>query len=348
MSTFSVPVVCVGHCKRHPNADTLSITQVEGCPVIFRTGELETGSYAIYVPVDAMVPTTNPAFSFLATKEGQTKHRVKAKKLRGVFSMGLLMPVKDLLPADFDLKIGESQDVSEALGIVKYEEPEDNMSLGGRREGRQPDSATAPIYDIESHRKYQHLYANGEEVVVTEKIHGCNGRFVFRQGEGDEAPRLYAGSRNFFNKESDIDVWWRVARQYGLAEKLSAHPDAVLYGEVYGQVQDLKYGTTAEDPLRFAAFDVYDKSSGRFLDYDAFKQFCEAAGIPTVPVLYRGPYSYEKIEELSKGQSTLTDQIKEGCVIKPVMNRWDYHLGRVITKFVGEQYLLRKGGTEFH
>jgi RNA ligase (TIGR02306 family) len=348
VSTFTVPVVRVEKVVKHPDADTLSITEVEGCPVIFRTGDFQVGDLAIYVPVEAVVPVAghmnSKPFAFLAKKEGQTTHRIKAVKLRGTFSMGLLVKVSDVLLMKFP-EVGD--DVQGPLGITKYVEPEKNMPLGGRREGKQPDKSTAPVYDIESHRKYKHVYADGEEVVITEKIHGCNGRFVFRKAEDEEAPRLFVGSRQFFNKDSDKDVWWAVARKYDLATKLVRFPDVVLYGEVYGQVQDLKYGTTKEDPIRFAAFDAFDKAKGRYLDYDDFLAFCRELDVPTVPVLYRGPYSLEKVQELALGQSVLADQIKEGCVIKPVVNRWDHKLGRVITKMVGEQYLLRKGGTEF-
>lgn len=344
MSTFAVPIIRIEKIEKHPNADTLSITEAEGCPVIFRTGDFNVGDLAVYVPVEAVVPLSNPQFAFLSNKEGKKTERIKAKKLRGIFSMGLLIkPVFG--PGDVEQHVGE--DVGEILGIVKYVEPEKNMSMGARREGRQPDSSIAPIYDIESHRKYRGCYTDGEEVVITEKIHGCNGRFVFRKADDEESPRLFVGSRNFFNKESEGDIWWKVARKHGLAEKLAKYPDVVLYGEVYGQVQDLKYGTTAEDPLRFAAFDAYDKTKGKYLDYDEFVALCRELDVPIVPVLYRGPYSLEKVQELSLGQSTLADQIKEGCVIKPVVERWDRRLGRVITKLVGEQYLLRKGGTEF-
>lgn len=41
MSEFCVTVVEIGKVGRHPNADTLSITQVLGSyPCIFRTGQL--------------------------------------------------------------------------------------------------------------------------------------------------------------------------------------------------------------------------------------------------------------------------------------------------------------------
>jgi len=51
---------------------------------------------------------------------------------------------------------------------------------------------------------------------------------------------------------------------------------------------------------------------------------------------------------LSGGKSELAEHMREGCVIHPVRERFDERLGRVIVKMVGEDYLLRKGGTEFH
>lgn len=370
MSQFSCPIVPITFVKKHDNADTLSVTEIEGNPVIFKTGDFQIEQYAIYVPVDAVVPLSNPAFAFLATKEGQTHSRIKAKKLRGVFSMGLLVPLS-VLPANHSFQLLNTTgistavtDVSEVLGITKYEEPEETLSTRSQHASRPPDTVTAPIYDIESHRKYRYLYLDGEEIVATEKLHGCNGRFVYYSGDepttwwqkllfkifGWKAnARLLVGSRRFFNKESPTDIWWKVAKKYDLGKKLKNRPGFTLYGEVYGLVQDLHYGASAEDPVHFAAFDVLENATGRWLDYDEFLDFCKKLDIPTVPELYRGPYSFEKVHALSLGNSMLSSkQIREGVVIKPVKNRRDSRFGRVITKLVGEQYLLRKGGTEYH
>ena len=37
MSEFSCPLVRIGAIQKHPNADSLSITEVDGCPVVFKT-----------------------------------------------------------------------------------------------------------------------------------------------------------------------------------------------------------------------------------------------------------------------------------------------------------------------
>src|SRR4051812_24887017 len=111
MSEFHVEVVRLGAIEPHPNADSLSITRVHGgYPVIIRTGEFRTGDLAVYVPVDSGGPADEPRFAFL----GEPR-RIKARRLRGVFSMGLLVPASDEWAAGADVRA--------ALRITKYEPP---------------------------------------------------------------------------------------------------------------------------------------------------------------------------------------------------------------------------------
>jgi hypothetical protein len=58
MSELHAPVVRIGKVGKHPNADTLSITQAGGFPVIFRTGDFKEGDLAVYVPIDSLLPST--------------------------------------------------------------------------------------------------------------------------------------------------------------------------------------------------------------------------------------------------------------------------------------------------
>lgn len=81
MSEFHINVVEIGTIEKHPNADTLSITSVDGYPCIIRTGEFTEGDRAVYIPVDSILPKDEPRWEFLA---GHL--RVKAKKLRGIFT----------------------------------------------------------------------------------------------------------------------------------------------------------------------------------------------------------------------------------------------------------------------
>jgi RNA ligase (TIGR02306 family) len=123
----------------------------------------------------------------------------------------------------------------------------------------------------------------------------------------------------------------------------------VLFGEVFGAgVQDLTYGLD-NNRKEYRAFDL--SLDGAYLDADDFAALCAAYGVPTVPLLYRGPYSPEVVRRHTGGTTTVGGgkQIREGVVIKPVRERFAEELdGRLILKSISDEYALRKGGTEYH
>lgn len=320
MSEFHVQVVRVGPLAKHENADTLSVTKVFDYPVIIKTGEFKEGDLAAYVPVDSIVPATDPRWKFL---EGHL--RIKAKRLRGVFSMGLLTTA--------DPSWTEGQDVREALGITKYEPPEP-LTMGGEDEH---DPGFMPCYtDIEGLRRWPDVLREGEYVVITEKIHGCNGRWTFQDG------RLWCASHHNWKKQTPESIWWQAAEANRLAEILAQYPAYGFYGEVYGQVQDLKYGA-GKNERRLAMFDVMEIQTKRYLHDCESQDILDAAGLAKVPVLYRGPWKSD-LRALAEGPSTVpgANHVREGIVIRPTHERFDDRIGRVILKLHGESYLTRK------
>ena len=101
MSEFFTNVVKIGPVLKHPNADQLEITNVYcdengfgGYPCIIKAGSFKQGDLAVYISVDALCPTANPVFSFLKRKNEEYA-RIKAVRLRGIFSMGILVPAAE-------------------------------------------------------------------------------------------------------------------------------------------------------------------------------------------------------------------------------------------------------------
>lgn len=345
MSTeHDCPIVRIGEINKHPNADTLSITEVDARPVIIRTGEYQPGDLAIYVPIDSLCPVDDPRFAFLAQKHrlnADGKARLRAARLRGVFSMGLLVALseKDWAPLSLDgSDVGT--DMRERLRIDIWEPQEFGLAPDA-----EPDPGFLPVYDIESARKWAPIaLTEGEEVVITEKIHGANGRFAWHAVRGGE-PRLWCASRTRFPKKAPGEMWWTVAERENLEERLSRFPGIAIYGEVYGQVQDLRYG---EKGAGLVAFDAYDIARQAWLDYDAFVDVTERMGLARVPLLYRGPWT-AGLAELAEGDSALAGangakHVREGWVLRPVRERVHPGLGRVILKRHGEGFLVRKEG----
>lgn len=355
---FRVEVVILGPITPLPNSDTLSITDVNGYPCIIKTGAFAPGDRAVYVPVDSLVPVSRPEFAFLA-KPGVERHRIRAVRLRGTFSMGLLVPAAAEWP------VGAL--VHEELGVEKYLTPSERRALNApaQKTRRPVDNKFLPIYGLDPWRKFKDVLIEGEEVICTEKIHGCNARYCFKDGKlwvgshkvmrGSSRSRLAEIWDRLRQKirralgrpgrtltlETAGDVWWEAAEAYGLKEKCAAYPGVVFYGEIYGEsVQDLTYDSPKG--RKFRLFDLYDTVGRRFLDFDEYVSIAQSLELPTVPVLYRGPWRNDLVAELSEGKSTLANHLREGFVVRPAVERMDGRVGRVALKIVSEGYLLRK------
>lgn len=183
-------------------------------------------------------------------------------------------------------------------------------------------------------------------------IHNCNGRFCYRDG------RLWVGSRTCVKAEYvdqdgvERNLWWQVAKNLGMEERFKRLlsgafkfddlnlEGTVIYGEVYGQVQDLRYGV--DKGATFRVFDSWNPSLGRYNDWNVTEAIAKAMGLDVVPELYRGPWE-PSLESLRNGPSVLyPGHTREGYVIKPLQERWNPKTQRTIFKFVGEDYKTRK------
>lgn len=339
-SDSRVFVIDISAREKHPNADNLDIVMAfGGYPVICNRKDWEGVTKAAYIPIDMVVPNKSE-FSFLG-KEGKLRdkdRRIRAKRLRGVFSMGLLIPAPD------GSEVGD--DVTEILQITKYE-PEEHLT--GARPGckflpgdSEPDPGYIPFkYDIENIRKYYSLLKEGEEVILTEKTHGANALYLYRDG------RLWVRSRQLYKKPDVAGLWADLAKKYNFEKLLKEIEGIALFGEVYGQVQDLKYGLEDTD---FVAFDAYNTNKQKFLDYDEFISVVDKLNeisklkIKTAPMLYRGPWiSLEHAKSFAEGPTVVGNGacVREGFVLRVPRERFEKSLGRFILKLHGEGFLLR-------
>lgn len=322
MSTHKVEVVKLGPVRKHPNADSLGLVDVWGYTCAVRLGEWNEGDLAAYIEPDYVVPN-DERFAFLGGR-----CRIKPVRLRGQWSQGLLVR-----PPDGAV---EGDDVMAALGVERYEPPETRQPgarLGNpRTDFTTPPSGFFPVYDVEPWRRYAGLLTEGEPVMVTEKLHGASCRFVW-QGE-----RLHVGSRKNWWKPDCDSIWSRLARELQwIAAWCERRPGVCLYGEVYGQVQDLKYDCGPGE-LRFLAFDAWLGQA--WMDIRELRASCDC-----VPLLYDGPYHRADIEAMGEGQSTIAGNVREGCVIRTVPLRYSNELnGMVQLKCVGNGYLSRAKG----
>lgn len=388
MSSLIVEVCRVEDVRAHPNADRMAIARVKGwetCIVRHADGttQFNPGDLCVYFPPDCVLPQE------LSDRLGVTKYlsplpmnpdgsrppgfRVRVANLRGFKSYGLIMTCEDP-----QWEVGN--DVAAHYGVTKYEPP--LRTQDGESEPAHP--AFHRYFDMENIRNFPDWFNEGEEVVVTEKIHGQNARLgLIRDTAVGERPvwRWMAGSHDLRRKRLDrnekVSSFWlcfnepirrllcAVSGCGYTPEEIDVEPevrglateaDVVLFGERYGSgIQDMAYGL--RNARAFRAFDM--TVNGRYLDFDAKVEWFDRFGVERVPVLYRGPFQFEQITELAEGATTLCDANeagtfsgREGVVVVTVKERshtTDKHTcERMQLKCISFAYLSRKDGTEYH
>lgn len=367
MSTFAVTVERIT-ITEHPNADALELANVGDYQAIVRKGQFQTGDLVAYIPEQALVPQKLLKEMGLEGRlAGKAKNRVKAIRLRGVLSQGLVYPAQP--------EWQEGADVTELLGITKWEPPVP-AHLSGEVYSAGTDRTLK--YDVENFKRYPHLLEEGEQVVFTEKLHGtwCMIGLVPERMQHPEYGRLVVSSKGLAARglamkpdaeANKTNLYVRVARHLNMENRISfafGHqlkdedepvPVFVL-GEVFGAgVQDLSYGanTNKDVDLGFRVFDVYVgiPGQGRYLDNKELDGACDRLGLDRVPVLYQGPFSKEIMMKYTDGYETVSGKemhIREGIVVRPIRERRCDEIGRVQLKSVSGDYLTRKGGTEYN
>jgi RNA ligase (TIGR02306 family) len=339
--------------EAHPNADRLELAAVGGYRCVVGKDSYADGDLAAYVPEGAVCPDWLIAELGLEGKlAGSSKNRVKAVKLRGMLSQGLVYPVREGMIRGRE--VAEGDDVTELLELVKYEPP---IPIAMQGEVHAVHGATLH-YDIEDFKKYPDELRPGEPVAITEKLHGTwcclgwhpdHGPIVTSKGMSDKGLALILDDE--VNRNNLYVRTWHAheaAFEQARARLAAAGQPFYILGEVYGRgVQDLHYG--APNPA-FAVFDVYLGEPGRG-HYLAPSRLAESLGdlFPVVPVLYEGPFSVPRLMELTDGRTALGGgHVREGVVVKPAVERESAEFGRVMLKSVSGSYLTRKGGTEYN
>lgn len=328
MSNHSVVIVPVV-LEPHGNADSLSIVRVGGFVCVVRTADWVGVDRAAYCIPDTLVPVARPEFDFLAprayTEEGHPYRgyaRIRAMRLRGVWSEGLL--------AKCSGAIGD--DVTQALGTLWYE-PIEAVSTAADAAGVEGYQGPLGKYDVENGKRYPNLLVSGEPVIATEKLHGANGRWKW------DGEQFWCGSRTHWKKPGPNAWWSALEGSPNLQVFLKTNPHFVVFGEALAtQGAAFNYGGG------MAAFDIYDTTVGAWMNKnDALEAFKEA-GVLHVPVIYRGPYNMDVLLPLAEGKSVFSPTkalCREGIVVSPVVERTDILLGRVIVKIVGRGFLER-------
>ena len=331
-------VVVVDDVQPIAGADAIEAARVGGWAVVTKKDEFRPGDRAVYFEIDAFLPEGNAGWQFLVDKsarvvDGRRGHVLRTVRLRGQVSQGLL-----LVPASLGLaEAMPGEDVSERLGVSKYEAPVP-AGLSGVAIGPFPSRVSKTDQERIQNLAVELAGWQREPAAweVTEKLEGASCTFAWLEGA------LHVCSRNLDLLEAADNTLWRAARGLEIAEKMGrvfGGRNIALQGEMIGHgVQGNIYARKAQE---FHLYDVYDADRAAYLPAAERRALAEALGIPHVPVVdaamvISGSTTMAALLELADGPSALhAAQLREGLVFKR-------HDGAASFKAVSNRYLLKQ------
>lgn len=326
-------VVKITNISPITGADNIVVAKVKGWSVVVKKGEFNVGDLAVYYEIDSFLPI-RPQFEFLRKSSfkrmGSTEgFRLKTIKLRNTLSQGLLTPIPEGISNPT-----EGDDLTEVLGIVKYEPPIP-AQLAGQIKGNFPSfipkTEEIRIQNFESEVGFNPM---GERVYVTEKLDGTSFTCYFNNGV------FGVCGRNWELTETDDNSLWRMAKILELKEKMTKHgKNIALQGELIGNGINGNLYRLTDHKLFF--FTGYDIDKGRRMFFDELEWVLFSLQLQMVPVIEKYgfviPNEVNIVDYMLKyadGKSVLNMEVdREGIVVRGLEKDFSF-------KAISNNYLL--------
>lgn len=324
-----VTIRIINQIKPIEGADKIEVAIVDGWEVVVRKNEFKVGDKCLFFEIDSFLPI-KPEYEFLLKSNNPKKMlyegkkvlgiRLRTVKLRNTLSQGLILPIPE------GLVIPEDGDVSEQLGVIKYEMPIP-ASLSGKVKGSFPSFLSKT-----DEERIQNMVDILDNYAVSEKLDGTSVTFYKKDGI------FGVCTRNLELQETDT-TQWKLVDKYNLKEIM---PDNfALQGEIIGE-------GIQKNPLKISGqdvyfFDAYNIESGIYLKHQDFICLCNKMQIKTVPIIDDNFVLLNNVDALLKyaeGKSKLNSDVeREGIVIR-FKGNLQYRGSRLSFKVISNHYLL--------
>jgi len=312
-------------------ADLIHAVKIGGWTVVAQKEmNYKVGDLVVYCEIDSFIPNSVAPFltqpgKFPKEYNGVQGERLKTKKLKGVISQGLLLPLSTLEHVDSELM--EGLDVSVPLGIVKWEAPEEFKSAEAK--GNFPHFLRKT--DQERCQNIARTIKDRHDLMytfeVTEKLDGSSMTVFIK----DEIVGVC--SRNLELKEDINNTFWKVAVESGVTDALRLHDNLAVQGELIGPgIQGNKYNLAEH---KFYVYDVFDIFTQEYFLPEEARYLVQICGLNYVPVIDTNHIPTDSISDMliqAEGKSVLNPKTeREGLVFKgntediswkAVSNKW--------------------------
>ncbi|WP_346961395.1 RNA ligase family protein [Clostridium sp.] len=213
--------------RKHDNADRLLCTEVFGNNVIVSTDCYHEGQLCVFFPIDGKIGLEFAEKNNLLRKKDENgrniggyldpeKRNIRALKLRGERSEGLLLPIESL--SDYaninEFKVGDQITILNGITICEKYIPVNKKSssdLKGTNDKKQKSKIIDyPLflehYDTAQLAYNMNAFRPGDTIYITLKMHGTSNRV----GNLIEERRKRNVIRKLFNLPAKINSQWKI------------------------------------------------------------------------------------------------------------------------------------------
>ena len=309
-------------------ADAIELALVDGWQVVVaKNVGHKVGDKIVYCEIDSFLPIKEE-FEFLRKSSykkmgDQEGFRLKTIKLRGQISQGLILPYSVIPIVQFASAhdLPEGMDVSDMLGIVKYEPPVP-AQLAGKIKGSFPSflrkTDEERIQNLEKEYTEWGL-SSKHQFYATEKLDGSSFTCYLKDGV------FGVCSRNLDLLETEDNTFWQVARSLDFENKLSSLGRNVCFqGEMTGQSIQGNHYKMKDQTVFF--YNIYNIDEMEYMGFYDFRQTLMDLELLSVPVLSLpfqfpadkdGQFSVSALLKEAEGKSILNPMVeREGLVIR--------------------------------
>ena len=289
-----------------PGADKIEVASVLGYKVVVQKGKVKPGDTVVYIEVDAVVPDI-PVFDFLR----KYKFRVKANRLRGQISSGLVMTLEEC-GLDLDYNIGD--DLTSDLHITRYIEPVP-LHLDGKVIGIRP--PFVPKTDEFRLQSYPNLLEElgNQPAYISIKIDGTSSS-VYYNPILDEP--FGVCSRNLNLARDENNGHWKVAMKHDLEAKMrdlqltyQFKGGFVIQGELAGP--GIQKNRMELKEIDIYVFQIFDIERYRYLSVFDMETTCHELGLNSVDIIEYGVYEGLTVDDWIERSKRLYEGTKNHC-----------------------------------
>lgn len=262
-------------------ADFIEIAVVDGWNVVIKKGEFNVGDYAVYAEIDSFIPHELAPFLSTGTTpkvfEGIEGQRLKTKRLKGVYSQGLLLPLETLLDKDLSqlldveyydpFEIKEKKLSTEALGVFPSFIPKTDLER------------------VQNLKRDFNVWKDSQLLFeITEKLDGSSITiFIDRSELKKGVSVLRVAGRKEIKKDIPESIFWTGVRNEKIDELFLSYKDAGRYA-LQGELLGSKTGSTGKniygvEDYSIYIFDVFDIINGRYLTSSEKNKVLDDIGI---------------------------------------------------------------------